>query len=515
MTAATTKPSTSAWIKYLLIICMLVACVLKFINVFNAPLHYDTNLYLNVAVGYFDHGTLTPYMWRLDPAWNLVGGGGTVYGILLLVFWTRLFGLSVTSAHLLSFLVGLVNIPLIFLLARRWFQRESAGWWAVGFFVLSGTFAQTFYGRQEALSNLTCTLLLLLHLEAVKRQSHTWYWLNGIAFAVALEIHVLVVFYAGGIGLFYLTEYMRRVVATKRIVYSLELSWGVGVVIAALIYFVVHIAPNPSIYLEIPRHCLICTPPSVNKEIWRWLFYIRDQFPPLMLLFGIGLISAIVRRTRNDQHYLLVLVGAIVTMWVLNPPANTFYTGQLLPLFALGVGGLYAQGLTRTGSGLRGLAIAGVLILASTTVGRVFMTSFTPANTYNGMPLLEFPHNSMMPQEEYKAAIDFVNANIPMDTVILAPEPFFIDLINYRRFMSYYGGDLHGVWIRNETLRDLWRREHPQVFIGDPKPDAELWRYMDEGSAFVEVKPHVWVDRTLVVGFSTVAQQHMLNVRSQ
>lgn len=507
MTTATTRLSQPAWIKYLLVFFALVACLLKFINALNAPLHYDTNLYLNVAVNYFDHGGLTPYMWRLDPSWNLVGSGGTGYGILLLVFWTRLFGLSVTSAHMLSFLVGLVNIPLIFVLAQRWFKREAAGWWAVGFFVLSGTFAQTFYGRQEALSNLTCTILLLLHLEATERQSHRLYWLNGALFVIALEIHVLVVFYAGGIGLFYLTEYLRRVIATKRIVYSLEISWGIGIILAALIYFMIHIAPNPNTYLEIPRHCLICTPPSVNKEIWRWIFYSNEQFLPLMLLFGTALITALVRRTRKDQHYLLVLLGAVITMWIVNPPANTFYTGQLLPLFALGVGGLYAQGLTRAAAGLRVLSVIGLIIMGSTVIGRAFVTSFSPANAYNGMRLLEFPHNSIMPEEQYKTAIDFIRANIPTDSVILAPEPFFIDLITFRRFMSYYGGDLHGVRIRGETLLQLWQREHPQVFIGDPRADAELWRYMGDGSGFVEMSPNVWVEKSLAIHVPSIAER--------
>jgi hypothetical protein len=219
----------------------------------------------------------------------------------------------------------------------------------------------------------------------------------------------------------------------------LEISWGIGLTLAALIYFVIHIAPNPDIYLEIPRHCLICTPRSVNKEIWRWIFYGRDQFPPLMLLFGFAFISALVRRTLMDRHYILILGGAFFTLLVVNPPANTFYTGQLLPLFALGVGGLMGQGLTRTSRGLRGLTVIGVLVLGSTLVGRVMVTSYLPANTYNGINLLEFPHNSIMPAATYRAAIDYVRANVPTNTVILAPEPFFVDVIEHRRFMSYCG----------------------------------------------------------------------------
>jgi hypothetical protein len=87
-----------------------VALILKLINVFNAPAHWDTGLYLNIAVGYFERGILTPLMWRFNPEWNIVTGSGSGYAIFLVIGWTKLFGVTVLSGHLLMYLVGLLNL---------------------------------------------------------------------------------------------------------------------------------------------------------------------------------------------------------------------------------------------------------------------------------------------------------------------------------------------------------------------------------------------------------------------
>jgi hypothetical protein len=62
------------------------------------------------------------------------------------------------------------------------------------------------------------------------------------------------------------------------------------------------------------------------------------------------------------------------------------------------------------------------------------------------------------------------------------------------------------VRIRPEPLFDLWQRERPQVFIGDPRPDPDLWRYMASGDGFVEVRPNLWVDKLLASSVALAAQ---------
>jgi hypothetical protein len=484
---------------FIILICIGLALLLKLVNVFNAPAHWDTGLYLNIAVGYVERGILTPLMWRFNPEWNIVTGSGSGYGVLLLIGWIKLFGISILSGHLLMYIVGILNLPIIYVLGKRFYNNAQAGWWAVVFFALSGTFAQDFYARMDAPNLLICSLVLLLHLEAIRRNKWWLYFAVGVALIIALEVHVLAAFYAGGIGLYHAAHYLQSMWKAKwLIMWSPAIAFGIGLLLAAAIYYVVHIAPNPDIYFEIPRHCLICTDRSVAKELYRWFYYAQDQFPPLMLLCGFAVISAFMRRTQKDQHYLLLMGGAIVAMWALNPPIHAHYTGQLLTLLALGVGGLFGQGLDGKRSGLRGLAIVGSLVLFGTLLARVSGTFFTPTNAYNGIDAVQYPANSVMSKADYISAIDYVRATIPTDAIILAPEPFFGDLINYTQFMSYYGGEMHGVRIRGETLFDLWEREQPQVFIGDPKPDAELWRYMGDGSSFVEVHPKVWVAKPLV-----------------
>ena len=493
------KVERKRWTTALLLLFIVAALVLKLVNVFNAPPHWDTNLYLSIVLGYLERGILTPLMWRFNPEWNIVPGAGAGYGVFLIIGWIKLFGFSILSGQVLMYLVGLLNVPVIYLLGKRFYSNPTAGLWAAAAFTLSGMFAQIFYVRMDAPLLLVCSLILLLHLEAVRRGQWWLHFVVGVAMVAAFEVHVLAALYAGGIGLYHAYYYLLALRQEKRLVLrSPAIAFGIGLVLTGALYYVHHVAPHPDIYFEVQRNCSICTERSVGKEFYRWIHYGQEQSAPLMLLFGFAFISACVRRTKRDRDYLLISIGALVALWAINAPVNGNFTGALLILLALGVGGLYVQGLDGKLTGIRGLNIVGVLLLVGALWARTAGTYFTPSYAYYGIDTLRYPENSVMSKDQYRSAIDFIRATVPTDTIILAPEPFFADLIDYKKFMSYYGGEVYGVHIRGETLFDFWQRERPQVFIGDPQPDAQLWEYMAEGSRFVELHPKVWVEKTLV-----------------
>jgi hypothetical protein len=482
---------------------ILVALVLKLINAFNAPAHWDTGLYLNIAVGYFERGILTPLMWRFNPEWNIVTGAGSGYAIYLLIGWVKLFGVSVLSGHMLMYLVGLINLPVMYLVAKRFYHSREAGLWSMTFFALSGTFAESYFARMDAVNMLACSLILLLHVEAVRRDK---WWLHmgvGVALVAALEVHVLAALYTGGIGLFHAVQYLRLVYQQKRLVlWSPAIVCGIGLTLAAAVYFLVHIAPNPDLYFAIPRFCAegICTPLSLPKEAARWFVWFIQQPFLSLFMFGLAVLAAVRRRSRIDQHYLWLLTGAYIALLILNPPLLRWYTGHMLPMIALGVGSLYAQGLNAARPQLPALRGLGYVLGVSAIIILWRGAHFTYTRTYitPGLVDVYFSTPAQLTYAEYKAAIDYIKANIPTDAVIVGRETFYLDLVPYTYFFSQDGINVVANRIRGESYFDLWQRERPQVFIGDAQLDPDIKRYLAAHSGFVEVVPKLWVHRTLL-----------------
>lgn len=483
-----------------LLTLIVIALILKLSNVFNAPVHWDTGIYLNMAVGYFERGILTPLMWRFNPEWNIVSGAGSGYGIFVIIGWTKLFGVSIQSGHLLMYLLGVLNLPIIFLLATRFYGSRPAGLWAMAFFALSGIYARIFYVRMDTLNILACSLVLLLHLEAVRRDK---WWLHaavGVALVAALEVHVLAAYFAGGIGVYHAVQHLRLMWQQRRLVlWSPAIACGLGLALAAALYFLHHIAPNPDIYLEIPRNCGICTPRSVGKELVRWAMVIGQQ--PLLTIFlvGLALLTAIQRRTVADQHYLLMFGGAIAALIILNPPIYVEYTGHLLPLLALGVGGLFAQGIRLDRPQFPALRLFGMALGVTAVLVLVRDTSFTFSRAFiRPTYIVDLAKEMNISEAEYVKAVTFIRDHIPTTAVIVGVETFYIDLVEYRQFISQYGIGIHGIRLRNETYYDLWQREKPQVFIGDALRDPDNQRYFTAHGGFVEVVPKLWVDQALL-----------------
>lgn len=490
-----TLPNTIRW---LLIGLVIVSCILKLINVFNGPVHWDTNLYLNIAQGYFEKGVLTPPMWRYNAEWNIITGSGSGYGIFFLLGWVRIFGISVLSGHLFMFLVGLATLPVIYLLGTRWYGNRAAGLWAVAFFALSNTFATDYYVRMDSLSILATSSLLLMFLEIRKRDNLLLYGMLGLLSVAALEIHLLTIYCGIGFGLYTLNDYLQRGRVQKRWLMPRTpfVVFTTAGLIAAGVYALIHIAPNPTIYFEIPRLIMGDPTPRLWKEVYRWLIYSAEQPIVMMLLFALALLSAFFRRTQCDRLYLLFAACALGTFLILSPPYQVVYTGQLLPLFALGVAGLLVQGLDRKFNYLVPLRAAALIVFAITFAVRVGGTSFSYARAYAGIPYIDAGRG--MTAEAYITAIDTIHARIDPRTVVMGAATYYVDLFAYHNYLSFWDGEIHGVGLRHETMLDFWNRERPRVFIGDATVNSQLIAYMQGHGGFTEVVPFLWIENALV-----------------
>jgi hypothetical protein len=483
-------------------VLIVAACLLKLINVVNAPIHIDTNLYLNIAQGYFERGTWTPPMWRYNPEWNIITGSGSGYGFIVVLMWLSVFGVSIISSHILMYSIGLLTLPVIYYICKRWYKDPTSALWAVTFFSLTNTFADTFYLRMDALAILTNGLLILYFTLVQAHKSPISAILLGVLCIATLEIHLLSIYCGLAFGVYFLLEYLTghrtsELLSPTKFFASKLFLFTFSAVVTSWIYFAIHVLPNPSVYFEIPRSIITSNNPKGWKELLRWFVYIGEQPWPLMVLFGLGIGIAIRRRLKEDFRFLMFLTIGILTFLILSPPYNSIYTGHLLPIITLGIGCLWAKldQKTRLADILSKVA---VVIFLLTLIVRIANTSFTYTRTYTGLPFID--RAAGMTPANYQQAVEFIKANVKPDATILGHAGFYLDLFEYRNYLSYWDGEVHGMRLRGESHTDFWKRERPVVYFGAVgSDDEELQLYMKSSGGFTEVTPFVWLQNDLVM----------------
>ena len=166
-------------------------------------IHWDENYYINIYQNYVDRGELTPYMWRLGGDTNIIAGSGTGYGIFVLIGWMRIFGESLFGVRMLMVLAGLVTAWVYYLTAKKWWGSQEAGIAALVFGLVSTSAFYTLVGRMDAIGILSYSLLLLLHITAVRQEKKWPHFLVGAAAILTTEFHILGILYLGGLALYY------------------------------------------------------------------------------------------------------------------------------------------------------------------------------------------------------------------------------------------------------------------------------------------------------------------------
>lgn len=463
---------------------IMVGLLLKILSMQLTPVHWDSNYYLNIGTNFIERGELTPYMWRLGTDTNIIAGSGTGYGILLLNYWFKVFGLSLLSGYLFMYLTGLLSLLVLYLVARDWWGGKTAGIGAVVFMALTGTFSMHFYIRMDAPAILTYLLILWLHLCALKSGRNGLHFAVGVALVLAAEIHMMVLLYIAAISLYHLLQQVQTVRQKHRIwQVTPAVCYFTGLSLAGIVYLLVHVVPNVEAYFIISQECPNCDPSLVTKEIRRYVLWV-DWYGEEVLLFVIAVALAWIRRTENDRHYLILIAGFLIALVVISPPGGIPYITHLLPLISIGVGGAWMKG---SGSGssfsshrlILGIFVASYLLSARFVSLVVESTGFTRPRT----PL---------------ADVDYVHEYVPHDTVVMGLPPLYHRLLDYKQFLSYQDGEIYGIRLRDEDYPTFWEREQPQVFVGEPKPDDdEWWDYM-HAHGFQQVRDDVWISAALL-----------------
>ena len=104
---------------------LMLGLLLKILSMSFAAVHQDSGYYLNIGSNFIERGELTPYMWRLGADTNIIAGSGTGYGVLLLNYWFKVFGLSLLSGYIFMYLAGLLSLVVLYFLARDWWGGQA------------------------------------------------------------------------------------------------------------------------------------------------------------------------------------------------------------------------------------------------------------------------------------------------------------------------------------------------------------------------------------------------------
>jgi hypothetical protein len=455
---------------------LVLGLFLKALSMAIAPVHWDTNYYLNIGSNFIERGELTPYMWRLGADTNIIAGSGTGYGILLLDYWFKFFGLSLLSGYIFMYIIGLASLVVIYFVARDWWCDPIAGIGAVVFVVLSQSFIESFYIRMDAPALLAYSLILWLHLSAVHSNRNVLHAAVGVALILAAEIHILALLYVVALSFYYAVEHLQTMRQQRRLwIITPSLYYFSGLLMAGIAYFLVHVAPDPEAYFIIVRKCPFCEPAGPIKELQRYIIIMKERGIEA-LIFVIALAAAFLRRSKADSHYITLVFGFFIALAVVSPPAQIQYMSHMLPLIGVGIGGLFAKAYTPDGT----------LNFQRLRIG-VVIASYLFLNQYSTLLLISANKPATPP------GIEYVREYIPTDTVVMGLPSLFHNLLEYGRFLSYQSGERYGIALRHEDYLTFWARERPVVFVGEPaEDDGEWWFYMKTHD-FQQVREDVWV----------------------
>ena len=448
----------------------------------------DENYYINIYQNYVDRGELTPYMWRLGGDTNIIAGSGTGYGIFVLIGWMRIFGESLFGVRMLMVLAGLVTAWVYYLTAKKWWGSQEAGIAALVFGLVSTSAFYTLVGRMDAIGILSYSLLLLLHITAVRQEKKWPHFLVGAAAILTTEFHILGILYLGGLALYYFYEFVRDTLEQKQLSLNhRSVYFFVGAGLFGILYIIIHILPGPKTYLLIARSCAICQLGMVDTEIMRVKNLLT--YRPHELLLLILTVYLVFKRDKPYRHYLILLGGYLVSQIIVSPPPNTQYFPHIMPLFSVGLAGAVQHLFSILKTAQKNRLITGFLV-ASLALLIVNVLSLATQH---------YPYGNayLMPDGP---EIEYIQENIPTSTVVMSTGDNFYPLKDYRNFLQYAANLEYGLTIRNESMSHFLERIDPKViFIRgfESNTGKTLKKFVNRGD-YVQVMPDLLVARELI-----------------
>lgn len=410
----------------------------------------------------------------------------------LYVLWARIFGLGLYQQRTLSYILGLLILPFVYLTARMWYGRHSAAVTA-SIFALSVFFIQSTIARDDALPMLGMSIVLCAHVYACQQDRLILHTGVGLLGALALETHLTNLVFFAAAGGYLAVTYIAGARETGRWVRPAPLWYFLAGALPGLaIYYVVHVVLMP---VSIGQIATALGVESGGQFLANRLSLITLRYrvfwgldPVGSLLILAAALAALVRRTRADGHWLWLFVFVQVGFVLVEHNGNPNHIAYGLPIFLGSAGALVTRGFRseeRPGALRERLSYALVVLLMASQAATLIQTR-------QGRRDYWF--------ERRREKIAYVRENVSTDSAIIAPAVFYPYLVEYQNFINPYepvalkGPALAGMepdayW--QDILLKLW----PVVRIHETTPFSQVGVFDSYMAARQsrEVLPDLWV----------------------
>ena len=419
-TMARAKPAEWA----IIIGLVLVGLIAHGLNMFNYPaftFNGDEGIYTGQALAVLRMGRLAPYTYFYDHA---------PAGWIFLAAWMALsggahtFGSAIDSGRVLMLLLHVATIHRLYRVARECGCGRSAAALATLLFALSPL--TIFYGRPVMLDSIMLFWLLIsldLLLDGQGRLSRVA--LSGACFGIALLTKETAIFLLPAMLLLAVQE--RRQHHGRFAV----LGWVMPMAIVTSWYLLYAVLKGelfpPGLFGDDQPHVSLLGTLAwqmrrdgggmfnLNNQFWHFMredWLLRD---PIIIVAGVGAVAINLIRGIRDRMALVVGLLGLLPLYYLarGGLVFNFYILFALPFFALNIAVLFAVLFGRMrpwATGAVVLAIVGALLLNWWSIG-----------------MLEPLYRARSGQAGH-AAIAWIRANLPPDSMIIADDAFWPDL---------------------------------------------------------------------------------------
>lgn len=452
-------------------------------------LNVDERFYLSAAAtGSTELGPY-PYVMGFDPIRIYPGNGW----VILLYQWAyELLGAHVLSLRIVSYVLGLLAVPAIFLSLNLLYGRKTA---LLGTAIFPWTFFYVLSNsiRMDAITIAYVAWMMYLVLLAFeKKWGWRGHWLLGLLMALGLQVHLNTAVVTAAFGLLYLSRYIQA-----RKWFNLRdplVLYVAGYAIGAVFFVIANMGPDPAAFFEIlgkirlwdnelqavnlneqeQASSILSTLTSpqilIDREVTRYSQLFADA--PLFE-FGVGLLAAIAvffRRTKGDWIVLTMMVGAFIASAIVFINESYFYTMHLLPILFLPIPALIVYGFEREPQPIR-LVVVSALVLA-----------FISPNLYQIRVSTGFIAPPEATEEEMPRFIDFVRQIATPEDEIAGPTTYFVEhFADYPRFIGLEGVEqvIGMILYDTDDPIEYWTYKAPDYVFALIFSD-EVWAFLDE-----------------------------------
>lgn len=465
-------------------------------------IQWDETYYMNIAVT-GGHGLgLYPYIQNYDPT-PIMGGVG--YAAYLYVAAVKLFGSTILSLRLISYLFSLSALIPIYLVHRLLYGSATAVA-AIAIVPMATLFVITNTARFDSptFAYVSWALLLVIWSQEIGKRLK-WHFLAGLVFGLGLQVHLHTTVSACACGVLYLVDYFKRARNERKRLFFIDPLWayiaGYGLSFTVFLVFNVFQDVEGFLYASSVRAIVMdlygVTPQGLLetlfspqfllfKEINRYAWLFRTTPVSELLLMGVALIALFVRRDRPDRRIIVLYTATLISsIWILNWN-SVAYTAHTAPILLLTLPPLITHGFKGC-SPIHWRAISFVSVVALLLVGAgLFCWSVL------GSPLGS--ERSDDPVEVQELA-QKVAAMTTTDCILAGDQLLYIAYFTeYPRFNSTGKIEIEwGIGVPHpdtDSQIALWERRRPDLIFGELNEALEI--YIDQAN-YLEVEPNIWI----------------------